>query len=71
MDLKKRVPQLERQDLLILQQAEAAEWLKRQGTGAGFSLISSNVESYRREVCVVGKNGDRIIFSIDWIFPEF
>lgn len=36
MDLKKRVPQLERQDLLILQQAEAAEWLKRQGTGAGF-----------------------------------
>lgn len=63
MDLKKRVPQLERQDLLILQQAEAAEWLKRQGTGAGFSLISSNVESYQGK-CVYGKNGDRITFSI-------
>ena len=69
MDLKKRVPQLERQDLLILQQAEAAEWLKRQGTGAGFSLISSNVESYQGK-CVYGKT-ETESHSLSWIFPEF
>ena len=69
MDLKKRVPQLERQDLLILQQAEAAEWLKRQGTGAGFSLIHQMWRVIKGSVCM-GKT-ETESHSLSWIFPEF
>lgn len=62
MDVKKRTPLLERQNLRKLQQAEAAEWMRRQGDGSGFSLISLNVDSYQGK-CVYGKKGDRITFS--------